>query len=549
MLSSIYIKNFAIIDEIEIDFHENMSVLTGETGAGKSILIDAINVVFGNKKTNKIIRNENIDTEIICQFNIKNKNIVKILQEKDLLDNKECIFRRKINKKNISKIYINDKPVTSSTAKLIGDQIIDIHGQHENQLILSNDEQRNRLDNYINIVKSKEEIKELLREINNSKKLLSDSAMSIDDYEEKLSLLEFEIKELQDEVLDDAEYEKISEEFKKLSNADLLINKINECKEILESENSIDIYSLLSSINKNLEEIRNIDENSKDILDANLHILEQIKMLSKSLEKYSNSINRDQEKLEFLNSKILSLNNLSRKYNVNEKELVNILNNKIDKLDILKNSRKNISINNDKINKCTEKYHSIAKKISKIRIKEALVLEKKISSELKNLGMDECQFKIDVITDETAVNKDGYDKVSFLIKTNKKSKLLPLNEIASGGELSRLSLVIQLETRSNNDCETMIFDEIDTGIGGATSEVLGNHLLKLSEQTQVLCVTHLAQVAAKSKHHYLVSKDKNLSSTKLTYLNNEMRINELARMIGGIEMTDKTLQFAKELLS
>ena len=147
MLSSIYIKNFAIIDEIEIDFHENMSVLTGETGAGKSILIDAINVVLGNKKTNKISRNEHIDTEIICHFNVSNKNILGILKEKDLNDDKSCIFRRKINTKNTSKIYINDKPVTSSTAKLIGNLIIDIHGQHENQLILSSDEQRNRLDN------------------------------------------------------------------------------------------------------------------------------------------------------------------------------------------------------------------------------------------------------------------------------------------------------------------------------------------------------------------------------------------------------------------
>ncbi len=162
--------------------------------------------------------------------------------------------------------------------------------------------------------------------------------------------------------------------------------------------------------------------------------------------------------------------------------------------------------------------------------------------------MSDCQFKIEILSDNKLVSKNGYDKVSFLIKTNKKSNLLPLNVIASGGELSRLSLIIQLETRSNDDCETMIFDEIDTGIGGATSEVLGNHLLELSEKTQVLCVTHLAQIAAKSKHHYLVSKDKNISSTKLTYLDGDMKVNEIARMIGGIKLTDKTLQFAKELI-
>ena len=202
MLSSIYIKNFAIIDELEIDFHNNMSVLTGETGAGKSILIDAINIVFGNKKTNKVIRNEQFDTEIICQFNISNKNIIKILEEKDLADSNECIFRRKINKKNISKIYINDKPVNSSTAKSIGSLIIDIHGQHENQLILSDDEQRNRLDNFINIKEDKLLIQKIISDINATKKYLSENSLDIDQYQSSVSLLEYEIKELENEVID-----------------------------------------------------------------------------------------------------------------------------------------------------------------------------------------------------------------------------------------------------------------------------------------------------------------------------------------------------------
>ena len=215
----------------------------------------------------------------------------------------------------------------------------------------------------------------------------------------------------------------------------------------------------------------------------------------------------------------------------------------------LKNNRDNIQKNNKKIEENITNYHKIAKVISELRTKEAFVLEKKISNELKKLGMNGCDFKIDITTDNNQINKNGYDSVSFLIKTNKKSKLLPLSEIASGGELSRLSLVIQLETRSNNDCETMIFDEIDTGIGGATAEILGNHLAKLSGETQVLCVTHLAQIAAKAKHHYLVSKDKKLSSTELMYLDNDRRVEELARMIGGIELTDKTLQFAKELIN
>ncbi|MBT7542780.1 MAG: DNA repair protein RecN [Gammaproteobacteria bacterium] len=549
MLTNIYIKNFAIIDELEIDFYSKMSVLTGETGAGKSILIDAINVVFGNKKTNKISRNESIDTEIICQFKISNNHILSYLDEKGLADNNECIFRRKVSNKNISKIYINDKPVTSSTAKEIGSLIIDIHGQHENQLILSNEEQRKRLDNFINIDNKKEKIRNIISEINIFKKSLLENLLNDEDYNEKYSLLEYEIKQLEELALDPVEYEKISEEFKKLNNADFLNIKIDECKNLLESDNNGDIYSLFSHINKNLEEISGIDENANYILDENLQALEITKNLSRTLGKYSNTIRSDKERLIILNEKILILNNLARKYNVSEKDLSQILNSKKEQLENLKNNKKNIEENNLKIKNNLNEYHIIAQKISETRQKKSLLLEEKISSELIKLGMNDCKFKIDISSDKSLINKNGYDKVLFLIKTNKKSKLLPLSQIASGGELSRLSLVIQLETRSNNDCETMIFDEIDTGIGGAAAEVLGNHLSTLAEKTQVLCVTHLAQVAAKSKHHYLVSKDKNLSSTTLLYLDEDKRINELARMIGGIELTDKTLQFAKELLS
>ena len=549
MLSSIYIKNFAIIDKLEIDFHKNMSVLTGETGAGKSILIDAINIVLGNKKTNKIMRDESLETEIICQFHITNKNVLDILEDKDLIDGKDCIFRRKINTKNTSKIYINDKQVTSGTAKLIGSLIIDIHGQHENQLILSKDEQRNRLDNFSKINTQKEKIKIILLEVNSLKKTLSGSVLNTEEYDEKVSLLEYEIEELEAEALEPNDYELLSEEFQKLSNSDFLNKKIDECKNFLENENNNDVYTQLSRINKNLEEIIKVDEKCNNFLDLNSDILDQTKNLLKMLEKYSNSISQDAEKMSILNEKILLLNNLSRKYNVVERELTSVLNEKIEKLISLKNNRDNIQKNNKKIEENITNYHKIAKVISELRTKEAFVLEKKISSELKKLGMNDCDFKIDITTDNNQINKNGYDNVSFLIKTNKKSKLLPLSEIASGGELSRLSLVIQLETRSNNDCETMIFDEIDTGIGGATAEILGNHLAKLSDKTQVLCVTHLAQIAAKAKHHYLVSKNKELSSTELMYLDNNKRVEELARMIGGIELTDKTLQFAKELIS
>ena len=243
-----------------------MSVLTGETGAGKSILIDAINIVFGNKKIKKISRDISKDTEIICSFNIKNKNVLDLLKEKDLAESNECVFRRKINTKNISKIYINDNPVASSTAKEIGELIIDIHGQHENQLILSNDEQRNRLDNFSGLLSEKDKIKEILSNISNIKKLLNDIEVDNSAYEDKVSLLEFEVSELEQNSIQSDEYDEMFQEYKRLSNALTLKNKINECKDMIRSENNIDISSFLSNVNKALEDINNIDTTQKNCL-------------------------------------------------------------------------------------------------------------------------------------------------------------------------------------------------------------------------------------------------------------------------------------------
>ena len=223
-------------------------------------------------------------------FHIKNKNVLDLLKEKDLAESNECVFRRKINTKNISKIYINDNPVASSTAKEIGELIIDIHGQHENQLILSNDEQRNRLDNFSGLLSEKDKIKEILSSINEIKQSLSLETYSTEEFNEKVSLLEFEIKELSDEVLEPIEYESLSEEYKKLSNSEFLMNKVKECENMLENDNNADIKSLLSLINRNLEEIQNIDENTQDIYDLNIQILDQAANLKNLLKDIADQL-------------------------------------------------------------------------------------------------------------------------------------------------------------------------------------------------------------------------------------------------------------------
>ena len=547
MLTSVYIKNFAIIDEVEIDFDKGMSVLSGETGAGKSILIDAIGLVLGNKnKKNSSSKN----SEVSCHFKVSNKNILENLLEQGLINKDEnlCIFRHSSNEVS-SKFYINDKAVTKTKIKEIGNLLIDIHGQHEHQLILSKDEQLRRLDNYICKEDLLTEVRELYKTIRLNEKNISNILENMDTFEERIALLGHEVHELESNLINKLEYENMMSEISRLTNADEIKNLSNETSAALFGDDENNIYNKLSIINKKLSDVVNMDPTSKSIYDESLIILEQIQNLSKSISKYEQSIDIDHERLEAINNKIILLNNIFRKYSISEDNMEVLLEEK--KKNILELKEQKLLIDNWEREKsqCSKKYNEKASKLSMYRKKESTSLEKKIIEKLKLLNMGDCEFKINITTDESLISKNGFDKIEFLIKTNKKSELLPISQIASGGELSRISLVIQLETRSNSDSGTMIFDEVDTGIGGATSEILGNYLKDLSNSSQVFCVTHQAQIAAKANNHYLVKKDVNSVSTEVIKLEKKDRLNEIARMIGGVKLTDKTLQYANEILS
>ena len=547
MLTSVYIKNFAIIDEVEIDFDKGMSVLSGETGAGKSILIDAIGLVLGSKNKKN---SSNKNSEVSCHFKINNKNILESLLDQGFIDKDEdlCIFRHSSNEVS-SKFYINDKAVTKTKIKEVGNLLIDIHGQHEHQLILSKDEQLKRLDNYINKDSLLAEVKELYKTIKLNEKNISNMLDDVDTFEEKISLLDHEVHELESNLINKLEYENMMTEISRLTNADEIKNLSNETSAALFGDDENNIYNKLSTINKKLSDIADMDSASKSLYDESLIILEQIQNLSKSISKYEQSLDIDHERLEIINNKIILLNNIFRKYSISEDNMEDLLEEKKKKILQLKEQKSSIDSWEEEKSLCNKMYNEKASKLSTYRIKEATNLEKKIIEKLKLLNMDGCEFKININTDINLLSKNGFDKIEFLIKTNKKSELLPISQIASGGELSRISLVIQLETRSNSDSETMIFDEVDTGIGGATSEILGNYLKDLSNNSQVFCVTHQAQIAAKANNHYLVKKDGSNTSTEVVKLEKQDRLNEIARMIGGVKLTDKTLQYASEILS
>lgn len=547
MLQSINIKKFALFSNTEVNFNDGMTALSGETGAGKSIIVDAIGLLMGRKNIRKIKED---DIEMSCCFELKNQQIKSILHQNEFIRDGEntCIFRLKIVN-NTSKHYINDIQVTKSKLNEIGSFLIDIYGQNENRFILKNEVQLNKLDSYSKNLDDIKLLNDIYNEIIDIKRKIDNMSKDGLNYEEHIKILEEEIKEISNYLITKDEFDNILREIKVLSNSEETLKSVNECYEKLYNNESFNIYSELSNISNTISDISEIDHKIRNLADQINNSLDEIKDISKEIQHYRDSIEINPEKLNSLNLKITELNEIFRKYKTNESEIIKLHSNKTKELEDLLSNKEDVAKLNENYAKLIKKYHPLAKSISKIRSISAKNFENDIVNQLSKLNMDGCEFKIKIDTNCNIVSATGYDNVNFLIKTNKKTQLLPIKDIASGGELSRISLVIQLLARNNNDSETMIFDEVDTGIGGATSEVIGMFLSKLSKNAQVFCVTHQAQIAGKAANHFLIEKNNNLGEVKITELSMDERINEIARMIGGVDVTNKTLEYANEILS
>ena len=547
MLQSINIKKFALFSNTEVNFNDGMTALSGETGAGKSIIVDAIGLLMGRKNIRKIKED---DIEMSCCFELKNQQIKSILHQNEFIRDGEntCIFRLKIVN-NTSKHYINDIQVTKSKLNEIGSFLIDIYGQNENRFILKNEVQLNKLDSYSKNLDDIKLLNDIYNEIIDIKRKIDNMSKGGLNYEEHIKILEEEIKEISNYLITKDEFDNILREIKVLSNSEETLKNVNECYEKIYNNESFNIYSELSNISNTISDISDIDHKIRNLADQINNSLDEIKDISKEIQHYRDSIEINPEKLNSLNMKITELNEIFRKYKTNESEIIKLHSNKTNELEELLSNKEDVAKLNENYSKLIKKYHPLAKSISKIRSISAKKFENDIVNQLSKLNMDGCEFKIKIDTDCSIVSATGYDNVNFLIKTNKKTQLLPIKDIASGGELSRISLVIQLLARNNNDSETMIFDEVDTGIGGATSEVIGMFLSKLSKNAQVFCVTHQAQIAGKAANHFLIEKNNNLGEVKITELSMDERINEIARMIGGVDVTNKTLEYANEILS
>ena len=551
MLRSLQIRNFAIIDEIDITFNDDMTVLTGETGAGKSILIDALSLVLGERGSSNLIRNKEKRAEYTAEFEItNNSHALNWLIEKSLDNENECILRRTISPDGKSRSFINGNTVNLQSLKSLGDLLVDIHGQHFHQSLCKKNVQRDLLDHFGGLSVTKNKIKRIFNEWKELSDQLSKMIEGNTNKEDRIDLLSFQLKELDELALISGEYDSLNSEFKKISNIEKINKGINSLIDCLQSNEITNVEQMLNDSIKNIDTLATFDnslEETKNLLsEAEINVSEAIGNLS----RYGESIDYDNQKSREIEERINTIISLSRKHRVDPDELIDTKIQIEKELNELNNSQTSIDEAERHLSDLRKKYDDLASELTKKRSDSAKKLSGLVADSMNELGMTGGIFEVE-ITPSNNISQHGNDDITFHISANPGQKPQPLSNIASGGELSRMSLAIQVITSNGTNIPTMIFDEVDSGIGGAIAEVVGNKLKDLGQDKQVLCVTHLAQVASKGKSHIRINKLTDNKKTKIyaTQLNSDERIEEIARMIGGIELTEKTREYAKEMLA
>ncbi|MDD8048795.1 MAG: DNA repair protein RecN [Thomasclavelia sp.] len=544
MLNSLYIENFTIIDKLEIDFSDGMNVLSGETGAGKSIVIDAIGQLSGNRSNTDLIKDNKDYFFIEGNFYIDNINTINLLKENDInLDDNQLIVSKKMNGNGNTTIKINYRTVSLSLLKIIMSNLIDIHNQFDNQLLFNEKLHIGYLDNYIgkSMANLKKEYLDIFNKYKSKEKELS-NLISEEMSDEQLDFYNTQLKEIESFDFDNFDEDKLLEERKNLK--DLAKNN-----ELLNSYHSLMEARVLSNLKEAISYLDNIDNEDFKELDEKINdIYYALTDIDNEIDSYKYNLSFSKEREEEIFDTITSFNTLKRKYGNSVETILESKEELMKKIDNFSNREQYINDLNKELSSLKDNLDSLAKKIHNNRIKGKETFIKQITKELSSLYLKNVVF--DIIIKEVEPNINGYDDVKFMISTNPGESLKPLKDIASGGEVSRIMMAIKVLFNNPLINQTMIFDEADTGVSGKVAFSMGNKMKELATNNQIICITHLAQVAAFYDHHYLISKSNTTSNTSVSVskLNDEDSIKQIARLISGTKITDESLSHAKQLI-
>ena len=554
MLNSLHIRNLATIEDIELDLKDGFSILTGETGAGKSIIIEGLRLVMGEKGSPDMIRTGKRETsvEVIFPFHQKMTNFRNFFTDSE----NELFVQRKISEQRAGKGYINGILVPIKKLKEMGADLVDIYGQNDHVFLLNLEYQLNYLDDYANAFSLKKDVSRLAQELKKLIREKKELETKEREREQRLDFLDFQIKEIEKAQLKRGEEEEHRYTRNILKNAEKIGSLVEKALDIsYNQENSIS--SLLAQLQDIVSDLKDFDKTFKEADEAISQFSITIGELSDFLIKFKEKQITAPEKLEEIEERLSQTEKLKRKYGSSIDAILSYSERAKQECEELSTSQEKLTALETEVEKKFKEYKTNAEKLFALRKKSALKLEKEIEKEIDLLGMKKARFKIKIETflpsPDTIekVKESGTEELEFLISPNPGEELRPLRKIASGGELSRIMLALKTIGKETERLKTLIFDEIDSGIGGKTAEFVARKLKKLSNQHQVICITHLPQIASFAIHHYRIDKKvtKERTFTTVKKLSFEERVTEIARLLAGTRITETTLQSAREMLN
>ncbi|MBF0751868.1 MULTISPECIES: DNA repair protein RecN [unclassified Pasteurella] len=554
MLTQLTINNFAIVRQLDIELAKGMSVITGETGAGKSIAIDALGLCLGQRVESAMVREGQERAEICASFHLESHNpAYHWLQEQELQDSEnpsECILRRVINADGRSKAFINSTPVSAAQLKEIGQYLIHINGQHASQLLLKNDYQLQLVDSFAQHADLLNQMRDDYRAWKNLQTQVKTFQQKIAENESRKQLLQYQVEELDEFNLRPNEYLELEEEQRRLSNSEQLTQLSQSALQILSENETVNIDTMLYRTTQYIDELVELDPRYADVQNLLNEALIQVQEATNEVQHLSSNIEQDPMLLQEIEQRMGQALQLARKHNVKPEELVEWHKKLKEELTALLDFSESEEWLIAQEKAAFTQMQATVGALTASRQKSANTLAKQVTASIKQLAMENAEFYVEVKTDDEKITSNGADQIIFTLRSNLGQQPQPLAKVASGGELSRISLAIQVLTSDQSAISTLIFDEVDVGISGSTASVVGKLLRQLGDKCQVLCVTHLPQVACCGHHQFNVEKftvDEK-TETKMTALSQEERIPALARLLGGSQVTELALANAKEML-
>ena len=558
MLTHLAIRQLTLVEQLDLEFQSGMSVITGETGAGKSILLEALGLALGDRADSSLIAADQERAEVSANFDLqKHQDASSWLVARALEDDGRCILRRVVSKDGPSRAFVNGSPVTMGDLKSLSELLLDIHSQHEHQSLLKKPTHRRLLDAFGNHTDQVKQLSEVFAKQKEIKKTLDQLLANSEEQSARIQLLNYQAEELSSLAVTPKEPEALESEQKRLAQVgasrEILAEVLYLCGGATynSADTSACAMTMVAKAAKLLASIEQIDE--KNTLGSISEMLSsaqiQIEEAVYDLAAFNERLVDDPERLHLVESRLSSIYEVARKHRIEPNQLPALqIKLQTELNDIEHVDEKIVALKSEY--EATEKtYLELAMKVTKCRQKAAKNLEQQVTGHLQNLGMRGACFTVSLTTGSPG--QYGLDDIEFLIATNPGQLPAPLHKIVSGGELSRASLAIQVVTAKTSDTPTLVFDEVDAGIGGATAEVVGGLLRRLGADAQIICVTHLPQVAAQGHQHYVVTKSttQEAATTLVTRLDEAQKVHEIARMLGGIKQTDQSLAHAKSMLA